>query len=243
MALTVFGCCALSTVPAVVQRTYWAGGEFTNTNITSNSQHTTMYLGIYSIELVNCAQVPGWYSYPSDCVRSSVLWTDPECMTGITKSACASCASIANTMASTAFMNCASLILSLLGAQTRIRFKADAPVQKLLGMGADLWGALSLAFSLFIYENSCYSHFRSAFDVPGINAKYTLGPGFFCYIFCVFAGLLRASVHWATPLPGKGKGFLVIKELFKWSNIRKCWPKNIDDTQSLRSHDSLNSKI
>ena len=53
--LTIYGCCALSTSPRIVSRTYWAGG--TVHNITSNTDFT-IYIGLRSAVYINCGFHP-----------------------------------------------------------------------------------------------------------------------------------------------------------------------------------------
>ena len=64
-----------------------------------------------------------------------------------------------------AFLSCASLIFALLGTMNRMRYSADAPVQKLLGCVTDTWGAGSLMFSLVGFGQTCFS------DIEGLNDK------------------------------------------------------------------------
>ena len=52
---------------------------------------------------------------------------------GPVSGACLACSNSASAMWLTAFMSCASMVLSLLGAQTRMRKIADVPVQKMMG--------------------------------------------------------------------------------------------------------------
>jgi hypothetical protein len=39
-----------------------------------------------------------------------------------------------------------------------------------------------------------------------IEAKVHMGPGYYLYLVCVFASMLRALCHWVTPVPGRGMG-------------------------------------
>lgn len=223
MVLTTFGCCALSTDPTVIKRVYWAAG--TMTNVTSNQDYA-LYIGLRSVVVVGCRFVPGYDSYPPSCMTESIIWTDPNCLQGITAGACESCANIATSMWLTAFMSCFSLIFALLGALTRMRVKADVPVQKLLGMGADTMGSLSLAFALFTFENGCFKNLTLNSSNLVMRSNFWLGGGYACYLICCLSGFVRAIVHWLTPLPNKGKGLGAV-----FCVLCPCCCKHKEDTE------------
>lgn len=172
MILTICGCCALSTARSVVQRTYWAGG--TGLNVTSG-QHFSMYVGLRSLEYVECAFLPGYDSYPLNCARHSVQFWDPSCRSGPVSYACDACAGVATTMWATAFCNCVGMVLALLGAQTRMRTIADVPIQKILGMWCDSFTAISLAVALFSFQEQCFYNLHQAFNVRGLSASFWIG--------------------------------------------------------------------
>lgn len=207
--LTLWGCFSLSTKNSLIQRTYWVGG---NGHDNTNDQDFSMYVGLRSFEYVNCKFEPGYESYPDSCNRQSIKWTDSQCRSGPIAPACQACANVATTMWATAFFNCFGLILSFLGAQTRMRPVADIPVQKLLGVCSEFWSFFSLAFALFTFERSCFVSLRNAVLAPNINARLYVGPGLYCYAICCTSALIRMSVHWLTPLPGQsGCGGLAVE--------------------------------
>lgn len=172
MALTIWGCCALSSAREAVRRTYWAGG--TGHNSTSGKDFT-MYVGLTSLEYVECEFVHSYDKYSSSCQQHSIAFWDPSCQTGPVSSSCSACASVATTMWTTAFFNCAGMILALMGAQTRMRVIADVPVQKLLGMYTDVWTAFSLAVALFTFQDRCFYNLHHTFNVPGVSASFWIG--------------------------------------------------------------------
>jgi hypothetical protein len=51
-----------------------------------------------------------------------------------------------------AFLSCFTLVFALLGCINRMRFSSDANVQKTMGMFTDLWGAVSLLYTLFNFS-------------------------------------------------------------------------------------------
>ena len=192
MFLTIWGCFALSTNSSIVQRTYWAAG----TGINSTSQeYFSMYVGLRSLEYVNCVFVPGYNSYPSNCALQTIAYSSSECISGPVAEACTACSNSASAMWATAFMSCASMILSLAGAQTRMRNKADVPVQKLLGMFSELWGALSLAVALFIFQDKCFHQLHTTFNAKVLTTTFWVGPGLYCYAVCCISGIVLCVIY------------------------------------------------
>ena len=53
--LTIYGCCALSTSPNIVSKTYWAGGTVHNS--TSNTDFA-IFIGLRSVVYVDCGFHP-----------------------------------------------------------------------------------------------------------------------------------------------------------------------------------------
>jgi hypothetical protein len=39
-----------------------------------------------------------------------------------------------------------------------------------------------------------------------ISAEVWFGPGYLCYVVCLFGAFMRATFHWLTPIPGGGSG-------------------------------------
>jgi hypothetical protein len=194
--LSIWGCLALTTSTSVVQRSYWVG---TTGNSTIGS--FSMYVGLRSLEYVNCDFVPGWQSYPGNCVRQTIKWTDSACQAGPAAAACQACDNIATAMWTTAFFSCTGLIMSWLGTQTRMRIIADCPVQKLLGVFSELMGTFSLAYALFTFERGCFANLRSALNGPGTSARFYTGPGMICFAICCASGFVRVVCHSIVPLP------------------------------------------
>ena len=201
--VTMWGCFALSLDRPIIQRTYWTGASGKNT---TSGKSFALYVGLRSVEFVDCAFTAGYNKYADYCDRNTVEWSSDRCHVGLIGEACDACGKIATTMWFTAFMSCASLVLSFLGAQTRMITKGDVPVQKLMGMGSELWGALSLGMSLYVFHNTCWAKLHTVLNHDDIEARTWSGPGYICYLVCCFSALLRAVVHWLTPLPGKGLG-------------------------------------
>ena len=134
-------------------------------------------------------------------------------------------------------MTCLGLVLSLLGAQTRMRNLADVPVQKMLGMGSEGWGAITLAYSMFVFERHCFLPLREAYHIKGIDASFWIGPGFYAFIVCIFANLLRMLVHILTPMPGLGEGLFPLVNFFMCKSIKRDKLKQapIEETRTPKS--------
>ena len=105
-----------------------------------------------------------------------------------------------------------------MGTINRMRFSADANVQKFLGLITDTFGAFAMTFTLCVFYVDCYADIPK--NVPdGLDVTYAWGPGWcvdasrcarrgrpnrYCYIWCAVAGAIRMVAHWVTPLPGHG---------------------------------------
>lgn len=232
---TFWGCMALSTKRNIVQRTYWYAGTGHNS---TDSTYFTIYIGLRSLEQVNCTFAPGYDNYDESCERHSIKWDSPECYEGVAAEACGICHASAVGMWFTAFINFVSLFLAWLGAQTRMRKCADVPAQKIIGIWSDTFGVVSLAFALLHFRYSCLNPLKIAYNAPnsGVSTHFWSGPGFICYAVCCLSGIVRSVAHWLTPVPGQGQKY--IRQLFSdsiaerkplWvfpsrSNLKKHWP-------------------
>jgi hypothetical protein len=102
----------------------------------------------------------------------------------------------------------------MIGAIHRMRFIADAPQQKLLGCITDSIGTITLALSLMNLEKDCFRILETSDFVDPIDPSivypqmyFLRGGGYLIYwVFCFSGCLVRAVIHWLTPLPGMGVG-------------------------------------
>ena len=177
--LGIWGCLALTTDAAVVQRAYWIGARVTDQ---TNGKNYAMYVGLRSFEYVDCSFVPGWDSYNTGCTRQKILFTDTACTDGPFATACQACQDNAKTMWTTAFFGCGGLILAWLGQHTRMRACADTPVQKLLGVFTEVNGVLSTAVAMFKFNTECKANLNDALTASKFVGTYSLGPGFICFM-------------------------------------------------------------
>ena len=202
LGMTIYGCTSLSTNDSVVRRTYWAAVDGQSGNFSHGAESGfSMYVGLTTFIYSDCAFVPGTESYPHRCHQTSVSYSSATCSQGPLSGACKACSSVATSIWFAAVTNVFGLVLATNGAQIRMRRVADVPVQKILGMVLDLMGAVTLAGSLLDFHTQCFYNLQSALASSSASARVWSGPGFVCYTVCAFAALVRAAVHWATPIP------------------------------------------
>ena len=117
---------------------------------------------------------------------------------------CGNCRNVAVNNIPAAFFSCATLCFALYGCINRMKFISDCPVQKILGCITDTWGTISLASMLIEFNVNCVWTLPA--HTQGYTLEYIRGPGFYMYTFCMLTALVRAVLHWLTPLPSQGVG-------------------------------------
>jgi len=196
MLVTAYGCLALSTDNDIVLKTYWSHASIHDKNDGSGWQ---AFMGLRSAVFIH--DTP-----EGDHEQYTVLYDSsgsnfPESFPVI-KEEVLDCQAMSTSYALGSFITCFTLIFGLQGVMARMRFSADANIQKTLGCFADSFGVLSLSYTLYCFWSSCYH------DMPESNEAFTmlywLGPGWYCFLFCAFTGAFRAGMHWITPTPGMG---------------------------------------
>lgn len=116
------------------------------------------------------------------------------------------CRSMAASAAFGAFTTCATLLFALIGTVNRMKFSSDANIQKALGMVTDLFCAfIPQLLTMRDFYRRCYVEIDLHYNNE-IDADVYLGPGYWCYIICLFGACMRALFHWLTPIPGQGNG-------------------------------------
>lgn len=194
---TIAGCFALSTNMQIIKNVNWV---YVNAKNTTSGETFLVYVGlrslVYEHEPCNVLQ----------CVRDNYLYGEvdhwPNAFVGAGLSACRD---VAFGTAFGAFTTCATLIFALMGTMNRMRFSSDANIQKALGMITDGCGFISLTYTLWNLGDNCYSNIDRNFRGE-IEAEVWLGPGYQCYIVCLFGAFMRAVFHWLTPMPKRGSG-------------------------------------
>ena len=198
MFITAYGCCALSTDPDIVRATFWASA--TGYNETSGEHLYDVFFGLRSAVIVERTGIRSLHfgnPPPFDHATSqsgNVLIDEAlhECRA----------AAVGNQVG--ALMSCVTLIFALIGTMNRMKWSADANVQKTLGMVTDTFGSCSLIYTMINFASHCYAEQEGS--LGSVRADYMLGPGWFCYCFCAAVGAIRAVMHWLTPTPGLGAG-------------------------------------
>ena len=197
MVATTYGCFALSTDPRIVRATHWSYAR--GTNVTSGETFK-VWFGLRSAVIEEIGA--DGRARPAE----SLHFGNPppfEHATGtsgnpLVDQMLAGCrdAAVGNQIG--ALLSCATLLFALIGTINRMRYSSDANVQKTLGMVTDSYGAISLTYTLVNFSTQCKGPGR----VGLIEADYFQGPGWICYMVCAASGLVRAAMHWLTPVRG-----------------------------------------
>ncbi|KAJ8605561.1 hypothetical protein CTAYLR_000138 [Chrysophaeum taylorii] len=199
--VTSYGALSLSTNPKILRVSYWA-------LITSrNDTHTvTFYLGLRAMLVVdddkNGAATThrlGTTSYGFGGNQRKVGYDDGDL------DVFGRCKDAATANQAGALLSCATLGFAFAGTRNRVRVASDANVQKALGLIMDTWGVISLTFTLWHFRQACFANLPTS-KKNGLDLDSVWGPAWVCYLFCAMTGIIRAGVHWITPVPGNGAG-------------------------------------
>lgn len=211
IAFTIAGACAVSTDNQTVMDTHWAWIRVKNA---TSGDISILFLGLRSLV----------YKHdPCDvdsCTNSGLIYddiidrsTDYLAEKGISNDFIANglntCIADAVEISWGNVLTCVTLVFALLGTINRMKFSSDANIQKALGMITDLCGFISLTSTLLTYRDYCVVDIPSTWTDKWDNKIKTeiwLGPGYACYLVCLFGSFMRAVMHWLTPLPGRGAG-------------------------------------
>ena len=195
MVATTYGCFALSTDPRIVRATHWSYAR--GTNVTSGETFK-VWFGLRSavIEEISAdgrarPEETLHFGNPPPFAHATGTSGNP-----LVDQMLAGCrdAAVGNQIG--ALLSCATLLFALIGTINRMRYSSDANVQKTLGMFTDSYGAISLTYTLVNFSTQCKGPGR----VGLIEADYFQGPGWICYMVCAASGLVRAAMHWLTPV-------------------------------------------
>ena len=55
-------------------------------------------------------------------------------------------------------------------------------------MFSELWGAVSLAAALFVFQDNCFQKLHSTFNLQDLTTTFWVGPGLYCYAVCCISG-------------------------------------------------------
>lgn len=207
IGFTVYGCFAISRNLDIIKRCHWFRvrvnhvGNFDGPldHFTLHG-HSSVYVGLSSlvVEAEPCT-VTG-------CQETNLHYLDYSHWNNtFLEENMRDCRDTANAFVFGAFVTCATLGFALLGTMNRMKFASDAPIQKALGMITDLCGFVSLFHTLYTMANSCLTELNDG-RFGGLHVVVHAGPGFYCYMICLFGAAMRVLGHWLTPLPGQGSG-------------------------------------
>mmetsp|Transcript_77305 Transcript_77305/g.222440 ORF Transcript_77305/g.222440 Transcript_77305/m.222440 type:complete len:361 (+) Transcript_77305:492-1574(+) len=204
--LTIWGCMALSGYfgdpnKGIIKDTHWT---WVNVKNEASKETFQVYLGLAAFVYVH---EPCHISYQKGevtCSEDTFLLSDDANLlpNAWLNDGFGDCRTTTVGAQQGSFTTCATLVFALIGTQTRMKFVSDANVQKALGMITDLCGFISLAATLYGYYTDCYLAIKrqQTIDDEDYRAEVYLGPGYFCYLVCLFGAFMRALFHWLTPL-------------------------------------------
>jgi len=215
IVLTTFGCLSLSTDPKLVRTVPWAIGHVVDRE---RGEGTVVFMGLARLVVKRCVEVeegedwhtwgacelePHWWSeVPARCTGNSSNSSRPdfyypcEVLLG--------CAAQTRGNRFGAFVTCATLIFAMIGCLTRIRRRADSNFQKIVGTFPDLLGIITLSASLVAFSAQCTSKMPAGESDPSMGFGQEAGAGYNAYCFCLFAAVVRVSIHIVMPVPGAG---------------------------------------
>mmetsp|Transcript_22166 Transcript_22166/g.46321 ORF Transcript_22166/g.46321 Transcript_22166/m.46321 type:complete len:418 (-) Transcript_22166:33-1286(-) len=222
---TIFGCLAVINDKEVLRASFWSWAKSYSGfyKPESGENYAELFMGLRAYYANSCVwtNVTGTEfesdTRPEDdgfmykCTEAVVNW-DPK-SSGQTAWA-GKCAEASLGAWFGAILSCFTMIFAMIGAIHRMRFVADAPQQKLLGCITDSIGTVTLALTLMNLEKDCFrkleeSDFVDPIDPSIVYPKmyFLRGGGYLIYwVFCFSGCLVRAVIHWLTPLPGMGVG-------------------------------------
>lgn len=69
----------------------------------------------------------------------------------------------------------------------------------------DTIGILTQSQALILFASGCYDNMPEK-DSEGNAITYIVGLGYWAYVFCVVAAIVRAAMNYVMPVPGGGAG-------------------------------------
>lgn len=213
IVITGFGCFALSDDDSIIFYTTWGISYMKYTNADGVKVGQIAYLGLRKFlryECLDTSSGSNWREW-ADCTEDNVWWSAVECGSGGTLyygyrcDEVEHCSEAAQASQFGAFMTAATLVFAMLGCLTRIRKVADTNWQKVLGCIPDTLGVITQAQALWLFADGCYSTFPDE-NEEGHKITYLGGPGYWAYVFCWLAAIVRVTMHYMTPVPGGGAG-------------------------------------
>ncbi|GMI16385.1 hypothetical protein TrLO_g12930 [Triparma laevis f. longispina] len=211
---TIWGCLAIIPDEGIIRFSYWTwGGTYSGDLAPTDESYAEIFVGLTAFLAKSCTYNTTVVPAEMQCLTEVIGWGDYEDEQGWS----GSCAQGTKDFFFTALSSCVPMIFAMIGAMNRMRFKSDAPQQKILGCVTDTFGAASLAAALLTFEHACFSSMsRDQFIEPvglqDVAFNWVLGPGYGIYwVFCFSGGIVRAAIHWLTPLPGMGVGAFTFK--------------------------------
>mmetsp|Transcript_35136 Transcript_35136/g.45315 ORF Transcript_35136/g.45315 Transcript_35136/m.45315 type:complete len:475 (+) Transcript_35136:59-1483(+) len=170
------------------------------------------YIGLQKFAVVTCKEADAEYYFDwSKCSVKGVWWSSVKCSDGeedFYGFPCGPIDTCGNTSLNLQFgavMTCVTLIFAMIGCLTRMRKVADTNFQKMIGCFPDTLGIITQAQALSIFAADCYENMPVR-STTGDRIHYRVGVGYWAFVVCWLAAIIRATVHYCTPVPGGGVG-------------------------------------
>ncbi|GMH58754.1 hypothetical protein TrST_g5225 [Triparma strigata] len=216
---TIFGCLAVINDKDILEWAFWSWGRSYKGwyRPRQGEDFAEIFMGLRAYYAQSCkwtnstadGAVDGVYQY--NCTQEIISW-DVEDEDQIEWGG--KCAEACLGTWYGAILSCFTMIFAMIGSIHRMRFIADAPQQKLLGCITDTIGCATLAISLMNLEKDCFMKLEGQDFVDPVYPNiiypkmyFDRGGGYMVYwLFCFSGCIVRAAIHWLTPLPGMGVG-------------------------------------
>jgi len=220
IVITGFGCFALSGDAETLRLTAW-GISFHQGSADGSAPGTLVFLGLRKFVVQECTDATGddFMQWTGCKTIEDPWWSDireggDKCQSpdstlhGYACDDVQSCADQAISNQFGAFSTCVTLLAAMMGCLTRIKKKADTNFQKIMGCVPDTIGCITLFQALVLFKFGCYDNQADVTSGPqGVHDIHLwAGPGYYAYMFCWLAAVVRTFMHYVTPLPGGGAG-------------------------------------
>ena len=213
IVITGFGCFALSGDDSIVRLTAWGIAHSRHTASDGSEVGQISYIGLRKFVVYSCLDASAgtdFYAW-KECTYESRWWSHVECKSGADDyygfdcDAAEECQETTAASQFGAFTTAATLIFAMIGCLTRIRKVADTNFQKFIGCIPDTIGVITQTQALVAFASGCYDTMPTR-AADGSRIHYVVGAGYWAYVFCVAAALVRVTMHYLTPVPGGGAG-------------------------------------
>ena len=93
-----------------------------------------------------------------------------------------------------------------------MRRVADTNFQKVIACIPDTIGCVTQFQALSAFAAGCYTSMPKNGENDE-SFRYVVGTGYWAYVICLLAAIIRVSIHYLTPVPGGGTGCQCVEDL------------------------------